>query len=125
MTFDHYINIKKVTGYEESNHDCAMFCAEWVDISTGSNIGEKLKDSYRSMLEGLRLHARDGISEAVDLELKKINIEETLSPIKGDLAIMENGYPALFDGVDCVAPLPMMTGIALINKKHAIRFYRI
>lgn len=125
MKIKKYIKKAKRKAYQESHHDCVMFIAGWVDNQIETKFTEELKDSYKSTLEGLRTHASKGLSLAIESKLESVGLYPSNTLLKGAVCIMDNGYPSIYDGESCVAPLPAMAGIAMINPRNIAKFYNI
>lgn len=125
MTITEYINAAKAMDYKESQHDCMTWAGNWVDMNLGTSLMDEIFGSYSSLLEGLRKHSSFGVMKSVQDHLERTSLVLSDNPTEGAVCIMQNGYPALWDGVSCVSPLPAMAGVAIMNKKHAIKFYNL
>lgn len=125
MKLEEYIHKAKSTRYEESRHDCIMWVAGWVDINIQTSFVRDLAKTYKSINEGLRKHAPSGIADAIDNNLNEAGVYSSNTLLKGAVCIMDNGFPAIYDGESCLAPLPAMAGLAMINPCHIIKHYNL
>ena len=125
MTLNDYIQEWSQVTYREGAHDCGLFIARWVDLQLGTDFAAAIKGNYRTVNEGLRKHAPRGIAARVAQELEQLNLTPTQKPKIGAIAVLENGFCALWDGEWCVGPILGMTGYCLIHKTHARQFYNL
>lgn len=118
-----YISQASLTPYTEGQHDCATFVAGWVDLVTGSDFKNSLC-RYRTIFEGLRNLAPNGIGERVAAELLAAGWKFSMEGRPGDIAILDNNTAAILgpDGFVCSIPLGM-TGLVKIHPRHARNYF--
>lgn len=124
MTVALYLQIASGKPYREGRHDCATFLGGWVDHLAGTDYEESFF-KYRTILEGRRKLAPQGIAKRVEEELLKSGFKERADWKPGDIAILENDAAAIMDeeGFCCSVPLGL-SGLVKINPRHAIKFFR-
>lgn len=124
MRLADYIEDASCSLYKEGEHDCATFVARWVDQLAGTDYAEGFL-RYRTILEGRRKFAPQGIGKRVEQELRNSGFQQVESSKPGDIAILENDTATIV-GPDlfCYSVPLGMSGLVKINLKHAVKLFR-
>lgn len=122
MNLTNYLNHWSQQDYQEGEHDCGLFIARWVDLNLGTKFSQQIQGSYRTVNEGLRKHAPKGIGKRALIELEKRGCKISSTPQPGAIAVLENGFCAIWDGEWCVGPILGLSGYCCIHRRHATHF---
>jgi hypothetical protein len=84
---DDYIMAARAREFSYGDFDCALFCADWIQILTGVDYAKQLR-GYDSMKDAYRIIGRFGSVQAMVTELTGIAPTHQAFAQRGDIILM-------------------------------------
>jgi len=84
-----YIQASLTKQFAYGSFDCALFCADWIQIATGDDPAADLR-GYDSMLEAYRIVGRFGSMESMATQLLRSEPCHVAFAQRGDIVLMRS-----------------------------------
>ncbi len=109
--------------FRPGRHDCALFAAGWVKISTGRDLARGWRSTYRSLRRGQQLMQNAGFADHVAFAAAHLpEIAPAFAQV-GDLAVLEDNAFGIVAGemIYCLRP----EGLGLVPRSAMRRAFKI
>ena len=109
--------------FRPGRHDCALFAAGWVKLSTGKDHARGWRSSYRSLKRGQQLLEDAGFADHVDFAAAHLpEIAPSFAQV-GDLAVLDDQAFGITAGemVYCLKP----QGLGLVPRSAMRRAFAV
>ena len=109
--------------FRPGRHDCALFAAGWVKISTGRDLARGWRSTYRSLRRGQQLMQDAGFSDHVAFAAAHLpQIAPAFAQV-GDLAVLEDNAFGIVAGemIYCLRP----EGLGLVPRSAMRRAFNV
>lgn len=84
-----YIETAMAKEFAYGSHDCALFCADWIQIATGVDYAKDLR-GYGSVRQAYRIVAKFGSVKAMATALIGVEPIHGAWAQRGDIVLMDN-----------------------------------
>ena len=82
-----YIDEARNKEFQWGNHDCALWCARWVELITGKNHWNDWQGKYSTELGAARLMKKRGFQTAEAIVDHHLHVRPVLLARRGDLVL--------------------------------------
>ena len=109
--------------FRPGRHDCALFAAGWVKLSTGKDHARGWRSTYRSLRRGQQLLEEAGFSDHVDFAAAHLpEIAPAFAQV-GDIAVLDDNAFGIIAGemIYCLRP----EGLGLVQRGQMRRAFQV
>ncbi|MGB1388678.1 MAG: DUF6950 family protein [Paracoccaceae bacterium] len=104
-------------------HDCALFCANAVNVMTGEDYAEEFRGKYDTKKAGLLLMKEHGYSSHVALAADKLKAIPPAFATPGDLAVLKGNIMGVVQGRFIYVLTP--DNLAMLDLLDATRAFKV
>ena len=109
--------------FRPGRHDCALFAAGWVKLSTGKDFARGWRSTYRSLRRGQQLLEDAGFSDHVDFAAAHLPVIAPAFAKVGDIAVLDDNAFGIIAGemIYCLKP----EGLGLVPRRAMRRAFQL
>lgn len=108
--------------YQDGVHDCALFCARWIDQVCGSDTYGQHVGQYQSKMEGVRKFGMP--SERVRQCITDLGWTRAGNLRTGDIVLTDLDTAGIWDGDAIVMQATPASGHAYLHSRHVKEVWR-